>query len=397
MKQYGLNALIASSPINVFYTSDLCQYGECYALLPYERSVEPAVVVPISISAPSVVMSPPWISDVRYYGEFYTETRWAEEPLTDSERRLVAAQRSWEKTEEGDPVAILIKLLRERGLTRGKIGVDESNLPAEHSFWQRLKSSLPQLELVRAEKIFSEIRMIKTDEEVRRFQKAVDITEEAWGRALEQAREGMTEREFSDIYLHTIISEGGRISSLGHYGMGMYGPPISFGRRTAFVDIMLPSDYKLKRGDLIRFDGGCSYMGYDCDMGRTAVLGQPTQKQRKYYDATLKGEELGIEMTKPGVKASDIFNAVMNAVRKGGISHYRRQNTGHGLAIQHTDPPRIGPKDQTPLEEGMVLCVETPYYEVGFGGLIVEDILLVTKKGHRRLTRSSRDLSAVGE
>lgn len=393
MERYGLNALFATSSANVFYTSDLCPYGKCFVLLPYERNVAPAIVAPISGPTPIVLMSPPWISDVRYYGEFYTTTLWAKEPLTNAERKLVKAQESWEKTKEADPIVILIRLLEERGITKGKIGVDESNLPPENPFWQRIRSNLPDLEAVRAQKIFREIRMVKSDEEIRRIQEAVRITEKAWESALEQTREGMTEKEFAEIYQHTIISEGDKISSK----MGVYGPPIAFGRRTAFADIALPSDYKLKKGDIIRLDGGCSYMGYPCDMARSAVLGQPGEKLQKYWDAIFEGEELAIDMAKPGVKASVIFNSVVEKVRKSGIPHYKRHHTGHGLGIDGYDPPLISPHDHTPLEEGMVFCFETPYYEVGWGGILHEDIVVITKNEPRYLTKFEGKLRIIGE
>jgi len=390
MDKYGVKALVTSSPANVFYTSDLCPYGKCFTLLPREPNIEPALVAPISGPTPIVLTSPPWISDVRYYGEFYTETRPAKESLTDAERRLIRAQESWEKNKEADPVTLLIESLETRGITRGRVGVDESNLPLEHAFWREVKKRLPSLETVRAQEILREIRAVKSDEEIRRLQEALRITEKAWATALEQAGEGMTEREFGEIFEHTIISEGGRISA----SMGMYGPPIGFGRRTAFSDIASPSDYALEKGDLIRFDGGCSYMGYPCDTARSSVLGQPSQKLREYYEAILEGEQLAIDMAKPGVKASVIFNAVMGKVRKR-IPHYRRHHTGHGWGIEGYDPPLIGPNVNTTLEEGMVLCLETPYYEVGWGGLMVEDVIVVTGGVPRFLTRFSRELHIV--
>jgi Xaa-Pro dipeptidase len=391
MVESNLEALIATSSANVFYSSDLCPYGKCFVLLPYEENEEPAVVAPISGVTPIVVMSPPWISDVRYYGEFYTTTDWAKEPLTDPERELVKAQEAWEKTREADPIPILIRLLEERGITKGKIGVDESLLPPQHPFWEGMKSKLPDLEVIHAQEIFKQIRIVKTDEEIRRIQEAVRITEKAWETALELTKEGMTEKEFARIYQNVIISEGGTISSW----MNMYGPPIAFGHGTAFVDIALPSAYRLRKGDLIRFDGGCGYMGYPCDMARTAVLGEPDGKLEKIYNAILEGEQLAINMAKPGVKASAIFNVVVDQVRRKGIPHYRRQHTGHGYGIEGSEPPLISPNDHRQLEEGMVLCFETPYYEVGWGGPMCEDIVIIAKDGPHYLTKFNRELYVI--
>ncbi len=390
MEQYGLDALVATSPANVFYTSDLCS-SNCFALLPYERGVEPAIIASIGGPTPVVLMTPPHINDIRFYGEFYTTAPQTDERLTSAEQRLVNAQESWSKKKIADPTEILIGLLEERDLVRGKIGLDESSLPLQHPFWQKIKQSLPELEVVMAGKIFRELRMIKSDEEIRRVQEAVRITEKAWETALDEVSAGMTEREFAEIYQRTIISEGGRITSW----MGMYGPPIAFGRRTAFVDIWLPSDYKLRKGDILRFDGGCSYMGYPCDMARSAVLGQPSEKLLKYWNAISEGEKLAIDMAQPGIKASEIFKKVVEKVRKSGIPHYKRHHTGHGWGIEHNDPPRIGPNDHTPLEEGMVLCFETPYYEVGWGGILHEDVVLVAEDEPRYLTKLEGELRTV--
>jgi len=386
-----LDAIVATSPANVFYTSDLCPYGRCYTLLPSNPNIEPAIIASISGPAPIALMSPPWISDVRYYGEFYTTTAFAKEPLTKAERKLIEAQESWEKTKIKDPISLLIDLLKEKGITKGKIGVDETNLPSDHPFWQRVETDLPNLETFPARQIFTEIRMVKSDEEIKRMQEAIRITEKAWNTSLDQAREGITEREFSDIYQHTIISEGGRIRSR----MGYYGPPIGFGRRTAFTDIAFPSDYILQRGDIIRLDGGAKYLGYGCDMGRTAVVGEPSERIEKYWKILYEGENLAIQMARPGIKASDIFNAVMDKIKKSGIDYYTRHHTGHGWGLEGYDPPLISPSNHTKLEEGMVFCFETPYYEVGWGGLIHEDIVVITKDGARYLTTYEDELRII--
>ena len=89
----------------------------------------------------------------------------------------------------------------------------------------------------------------------------------------------------------------------------------------------------------------------------------------------------------------------MEEVRRLGIPHYNRQHVGHGmgLALGGYDAPRLAPGDHTPLEPNMVLAVEAPYYELGLGGLQVEDTVLLTDEGCRRLTRMSRGLEIVGD
>jgi Xaa-Pro aminopeptidase len=351
MQKYGLDALIATSPANVLYTGNFSPYGRVFVFFPYEKNLEPAIVAPLSGSTPIVLSSDVWIKDVRYYGEFYIESSYSVESLTNAEQKYAKAAEFWGKYRAEDPVKILINLLEERDLTKGKIGVDESYLQPEHPFWGKIKSQLPELEVIRAQHIFREIRMVKSEEEIRRIQEALRITEKAWDIALQHVKEGMTEKEFAKIYESTIIAEGGRISSR----QGYYGSPIAFGHRTSFVDIADPSDDKLKKGDLIRLDGGACYMGYPSDIGRTAVLGPPDDKLEKYYNAITEGEQLAIDLAKPGAKASEIFNAVVKKVREAGIPHFKRHHVGHGWGIEGYDPPLISSNDHTILEEGMVL------------------------------------------
>ena len=94
--------------------------------------------------------------------------------------------------------------------------------------------------------------------------------------------------------------------------------------------------------------------------------------------------------------ANAIFVTAVEATRKAGIAHYRRHHVGHGIGLDVYDMPILNETTSTPLEAGMVLEVETPYYELGFGGLQVEDTILVTDHGHERLTGSSNELALVG-
>ena len=106
---------------------------------------------------------------------------------------------------------------------------------------------------------------------------------------------------------------------------------------------------------------------------------------------------MALEMIKPGVTGAEIFAAAVKAVRQTGIPHYGRQHVGHGLGLGLSgyDQPLLAPGDHTPLEAGMVICVETPYYELGWGSVQIEDMIVVTEDGHRRLTTMSRDLQVL--
>ncbi|MHA2394235.1 MAG: M24 family metallopeptidase [Promethearchaeota archaeon] len=391
MAEHGIEALISTSPANVFYTSDTYPYGNCYALLPIDREVDACLVAPVSGPTPVILMSPTWMKDVRYYGEFYIVTQFAREPLDEEERALKRAQESWEASRASDPAKVMANVLRERDIVNGKIGVEETHTMYDHSFWDRVSSILPGLEAVPAVQILKEIRMIKSNVEVRRIHEAIKITEKAWNTALESVEAGTTERAFCDIYSEKVISEGA-----SHSPLGIYYPPIGFGRRCAFPDIAKPSDYVIQPGDVIRLDGGCSVEGYACDIARTAVYKEPSKRLKKYWRAIFLGEQAAISIVEPGVEVSKIFEKAIDTVRGNGIPHYMRHHTGHGWGVEGYDPPIINPENHTPLEEGMVICIETPYYEVGWGGLLHEDKIVVTDLGCRVLSTHEEEMRVVG-
>ena len=126
------------------------------------------------------------------------------------------------------------------------------------------------------------------------------------------------------------------------------------------------------------------------------MLGRPSEKQARYYAAILAGERAAIAAMKPGVPVNQLFETAVRATRENGLPHYHRHHVGHGIGLEPYDPPTINATTNTALEAGMVFCVETPYYEHGWGGVQVEDAVAIAAAGARMLTRSSRELAIVG-
>src|SRR5262249_10036923 len=170
---------------------------------------------------------------------------------------------------------------------------------------------------------------------------------------------------------------------------------VTIGERAALADVY-PTDRALRVGDLVRFDLGCLVGPYRSDISRTAVLGKPSEKQARYYAAILAGERAAIAAMKPGVPVNEIFDVAMRTTREQGMPHYQRMHVGHGIGLEPYDPPPLNAATRIRLEPGMVFCVETPYYEHGWGGVQVEDAVEITAAGIRQLTRSAQDLAILG-
>ena len=274
-------------------------------------------------------------------------------------------------------------MLGDLGALGGRIGVDEAGMfPAT---WQRLTERLAGTTLVPAYAHFRTARMVKSPEEVRRLERAALIAEDGIAAVLGMLKAGVTEREGALAFEQEVLRKGAQ----------PFFTVVTMGDRAALADVYA-SDRALATGDLMRFDLGCVYQGYRSDISRTAVLGAPTDKQRRYYDAIRDGERAAIAAMKPGVPVNQIFEIGMRVTREAGMPHYKRNHVGHGIGLEPYDPPTINAATETPLEPGMVFCVETPYYEHGWGGVQVEDAVEITATGVRQLTRSSQELHILG-
>jgi Xaa-Pro aminopeptidase len=225
-------------------------------------------------------------------------------------------------------------------------------------------------------------RRTKLPEEIEKIAHAAAITERGLDKAFAQARAGVTELELSAI-IATEMRAGGGVPRF---------VVVTCGGRSALADAYA-TPTKLKSGDLVRFDIGCTVDGYWADMARSAVVGEPTPEQQERYDALLAGEEAERTLARAGVSASDLFKVAVDRVRAGALPDYKRIHCGHGIGIDVHEFPTLSTANQAvALEDGMVLCVETPYYQIGWGGMMVEDMIVIRPAGNECLTHLPREL-----
>jgi Xaa-Pro aminopeptidase len=108
------------------------------------------------------------------------------------------------------------------------------------------------------------------------------------------------------------------------------------------------------------------------------------------------GQEAALKTVRPGVRVGDLFVAAVDTIRRSGLPDYRRHHVGHGIGLEMYETPLLVEGSDARLEAGMVINIETPYYESGYGGFQVEDTVLVTEAGGELLTAADRSLAPVG-
>jgi Xaa-Pro dipeptidase len=391
LDEQGLDGLLATSLENVYYLSNhwcdnffvLPRQTQCYSLVARQRLGEPATVCSLSEVA-NVLANGPDTTTIIPFGVFY---RFVENQTGLSELELRLKERVVDGLHDSkaSPAEALLEAFRVLGLNRGRVAYDECGLfpPDVPALLER---QLPEVQLVAGSAIFRSIRSVKTEVEVKRLVRVLRLTERAIQAAMNIAASGVTEHEMVIEFEKTVVDGGGRPLLTQIY----FGPNGSSGYVWGRNAVLSP-------GEVIRFDVGCVLDGYTSDIARNFSLGPPSDSDRvqKYYEAILAGETAAIDMLRPGVTASRIFETALQVTRESGIPHYNRSHVGHGIGLEMYDPPNLRLDDQTPLEAGMVLDVETPYYELGFPGLQVEDTVLVGEKGATILTELNRSLQIV--
>ena len=382
MQKYELDALVASTSENVAYTSGYLSslhpnYAtQIYTVIPRDKSLGACLILP-TVKLGTAAQMPLRVRDIVSYGPFYIVGLQEDVQLGEVARRvsdMIATVPA-----KASALEALEEVIGAKGLTRARLGIDE--MAFDPSVLATLRSDLPDLKVTYAYNVFRDIQAIKTDDETRLIRTICDMTTKAIEEVLAMASEGAVQRKLVEVFQTSVIHQG---ASPGHV-------MIRCGRAGAVPD-MATSDYRLKGGDILTWDVGCEYLGYHSDLAGTAVVGRPSAKQGRYYQAVLEGERAALNAIKPGARVADAFHAAVETIRDKGIPHYERNHCGHGIGIETYGVPLVAPESSLSFEVGMVLNVETPYYELGFGSVTVEDTVLVTESGFEYLSTIDREL-----
>jgi Xaa-Pro dipeptidase len=391
MAEQGLDALVAASPENITYASGFANWTlytfkdiEMYVVIPRDGDLSLIAAIDAAEYLAQCPVSP---SRLYLYGTFHIERRPGAE-LAGTEATLVAIRE--ETTRLPNAKAALRQALVDSGLGGSRIGLDERGMtPAR---WHATQDALGDVAVEEAGDLFRRIRQVKTEAEIERLRVVVRAVEQGMLAAFEAAAPGMTEWDLELVFRKTVAGAG---AIPGHF-------ETSAGTRSAGC---FPSsaEYRIKQGDVIRSDAGGRRLGYWADTGRTAALGEPPAELRRYYGALRQGIDAICAQIKPGVSVGTLFDTGVQTVREAGIPHYQRHHVGHSIGLEFYESPilvgRGGSSDihqssggDVRLEENMVINVELPYYELGLGGLQIEDTLVVRPGGYERLNTADHEL-----
>jgi Xaa-Pro dipeptidase len=388
MRARGIDGLIATSTENFVYATEyLGVYiprktlrSRFFAVIPSDDQQIGMLCPRIKLYYAAQVPDLP-VKDVRGYGEAKRAVAPSSE-LTIEDKRLMELETK-AGSENAGAFDVLVDILRDRGLAKGaRLAVDEMGL--SHADWDQLQSLLPGVELVDGYDLFRDIRLIKTPSEVARLQDGLRKTHIALADAMSMIRPGVVQRDVWHVLREGLYKQGLIPLSLS---VGI-GPSSAY----SFTE---PLAYVAKPGDLVKFDPNALWRGYFADTGRTAVVGEPSAKQLRCFNAVRAGFDAGVASLKPGMSFKDVHHTMRDAAREAGLPHYTPSSLGHSIGVEIYDGPAFTNDEEAVVAPGMVLNVELPYYELGFGGIQIEDTVHVTEHGIVPLADLTRELTIL--
>ena len=253
--------------------------------------------------------------------------------------------------------------------------------------FQALEARMPpKSRLAPVQGWIEEMRTVKSPSEIERIRRSVVTNSQAFEQGVARAKSGMKEQDLAAELEYRMRRLGAEKPSFETIVAG--------GERSALPHAQ-PTAARFQSGDLIVVDMGALQEGYCSDMTRMLFLGTPGAKVKRMYKAVLEAQLAGIDAVRDGARAAAVDAAARKVLRGYGLDRAFVHSTGHGLGLEIHEPPRLGKRDKSRLKSGMTITIEPGVYLEGFGGIRIEDTVLVTDKGCEILTPTSKDLRLV--
>lgn len=265
-------------------------------------------------------------------------------------------------------------------------GVNRLGFEAEdtlYSTYSNFREKLNVREFVPVGNEITELRKIKTPKELEFIKKAEAIGDDAFSEILNFIKPGQTELEIAARLEYLLKVKG---------GSGLSFPAIVASGINSSMPHAVPSYKKVENGDFLTMDFGCIYEGYCSDMTRTIVVGKANEKQKEVYNTVLKAQLAVLDFIKAGYKGSEIDKIARDIIYKAGYEGCFGHGLGHSVGLFIHESPRLSPSEDNTILAGMTETVEPGIYIKGFGGVRIEDLVVVTEDGCENFTHSEKKL-----
>lgn len=291
----------------------------------------------------------------------------------------------WAKSEASDGIEVLPQerrwtdsvaaVLKDRGLTR--VGFEDATTTVQ--VYNDLLESLgdPAVELIPVGNAVDALRAVKSDDEMTLLERALRMTDEAFVAAEGRIRAGMTEKHVADIIreeLHNAGSEGEAFDTIVASGPNAAKPHHA------------PGDRIIEEGEPVIIDMGAVYQGYNGDLTRTISFGEPTQQLVTMYRIVQAAFDACVASARPGMTGVELDAVARDLFADHEMDQYFVHSLGHGLGLRVHEAPSASARSTDTLLPGHVVTIEPGLYLPDWGGVRIEDVVVITEDGARNLT-----------
>jgi Xaa-Pro aminopeptidase len=261
-----------------------------------------------------------------------------------------------------------------------KIGFEGDHV--SFSLYDSMKRMFTDTRWESTKMILEDLASVKDQTELDAIRTAVEITDKVYEEILPMLRPGYTEKQVANSM----------VSKYREYGDGeAYSPIVATGPNGALPHAV-PTEREFKKGDFIVIDAAAKYAGYHADMTRTPVVGKATDKHHEIYDIVKEAQQRGCDIAKAGVSCKDVDAATRDYIHQMGYGEYYTHGTGHGLGLEIHTSPRFSPASEDILAENNVMTIEPGIYLAGWGGVRIEDDVIINQNGCEILNKTTKDL-----
>jgi Xaa-Pro aminopeptidase len=277
------------------------------------------------------------------------------------------------------------KIFEEVAVQINEMKIRNLGFEQEHLSYGLFSKNKPLLsaELIPTSEVVEKLRMIKSEDEIKKLRVAAEITDNAYLHILNYIKSGISELDVAEELKSFIKKHGCTTTS--------FSPIVASGYRAALPHGRA-SDKIIEKGDMITIDFGANYQGYWADISRVIAVGEPASELRKIHDVVLTSFENCVAGLRPGLTDQEVDLLMRENIIKYGYNECSGTGTGHGIGLEVHEAPLFSVVKDKILEANMVITVEPGIYLKGLGGARVEDVILINENGCEILTPSTKEL-----
>jgi Xaa-Pro dipeptidase len=297
------------------------------------------------------------------------------------------------------PMRILLRVLQDMGI-RGELGADNDGYPGILGYQGPALSDVAGASVVDLAPFIESLMVRKSDAEVALIRESARWCEHAHRLLQQYTRPGVTEAQASLQAGHETTlamldalgsSFGGQQGSSDGASAGYRG---QIGRRSSWAHAVA-HNIEFQDGDVLVTETSAPIWGYNAELERAMIIGEPTDEMRRLFDHTVAAQQVAFDALRPGVTCADVDTAVLRYFEAKDLLPYWRQHVGHGIGLRNHEAPFLDVGDHTRIEPGMVFTIEPGLYDGAIGGFRHSDTVVVTRDGIDILTDYPRDIESL--